>query len=184
VSGKLFPHPVIATSVTESHQKEENLRMKNSKIIVVFAVSLIAALAALTHALTKGLTPVLAFSEQNGQIHITKLCSDYHGLAGDHCTIATSNLPELPPGTTVYYDQAFGIPAGNLDSNVMLFVSSGDWAVGRCTVEGATGKGLCNVTDGVGPLAGFTARVDVVINPTTGITYWDGTYSFEALPNR
>ena len=98
--------------------------------------------------------------------------------------IATSTLSELPPGTTVYYDQAFGIPAGNLDSNIMLFVSSGDWAVGRCTVEGATGKGLCTASDGVGQLAGFTARFDVVIDSASGITYWDGTYSFEALPGR
>jgi hypothetical protein len=158
--------------------------MKNSRPFFGLAVILIASLAALTHSLTKGATPVLASSARNGQIHITKLCSDYHGAAGDHCTIATSNLAELPPGTTVYYDQAFGIPAGNLDSNVMLFVSSSDWAVGRCSVEGATGKGLCTVTDGVGPLAGLTARVDVVIDFATGITYWDGTYSFEALPNR
>jgi hypothetical protein len=158
--------------------------MKNLKPIFGLAVVLIASLAVLTHSLSKGARPVLASSEQNGQLHITKLCPDYHYAAGDHCTIATSNVSELPPGTTVYYDQAFGIPAGNLDSNIMLFVSSGDWAVGRCTVEAATGKGLCSVTDGVGPLAGFTGRVNVVIDFTTGITYWDGTYSFNALPNR
>ena len=162
--------------------------MKNSKPILVLAVILMVSLGALTHAVSKGARPVQAFSEQNGQqsgqLHITKLCSDYKGAAGDHCTIATSNVFVLPPGTTVYYDQAFGIPAGNLDSNVMLCVSSGHWAVVRCTVEGATGQGLCTVTDGVGPLAGFTARINVVINSTTGITYWDGTYRIEALPNR
>ena len=80
--------------------------------------------------------------------------------------------------------QAFGIPAGNLDSNVMLFVSSGNFAAGRCAVEAATGKGLCAATDGLGPPAGFTARINAVINFTTGITYWDGTYSFESLPDR
>jgi hypothetical protein len=158
--------------------------MKNTKITVATAAILVASLAALTHSLGAGASRVLASSARNGQLHITKLCSDYHGGAGDHCTISTSNLAELPGGTVVYYDQAFGVPAGNLDSNVMLFVSSGDWAVGRCTVEGATGKGLCAATDGVGPLAGFTARVNVVIDFATGITYWDGTYSFEALPNR
>lgn len=158
--------------------------MKSSKTVVAFAMILVAALAALTHAMTKGVAPVLASSARNGQIHITKLCSDYHGASGDHCTIATSNIAELPAGTNVYYDQAFGIPAGNLDSNVMLFVSSGNWAVGRCTVEGATGNGLCTVTDGVGQLAGFTARIQVVIDFATGITYWDGIYSFDALPNR
>jgi hypothetical protein len=126
----------------------------------------------------------LASSARNGQVHITKLCPTYTGAAADHCSIATSNVSELPAGTTVYYDQALGIPAGNLDSNVMLYVSSGNWAVGRCTVEGATGHGLCTVSDGVGSLAGFGARVDVVIDPKTLITYWDGTYSFNSLPPR
>jgi hypothetical protein len=158
--------------------------LKNKKTVFALATVLIGSLVALSHSVTTGATPALAFAAQNGQIHVTKLCPDYHYAAGDHCTIATSNVSELPPGTTVYYDQAFGIPAGNLDSNIMLFVSSGDWAVGRCSVEAATGKGLCTVTDGVGPLAGFTARVDVVIDFATGITYWDGTYSFNALPNR
>jgi hypothetical protein len=179
VYGKLFRQPVDRRVRHRVKQKRREWTMKNSKTVVAFAVTLIATLVALT----KEPTPVLA-SAQNGQIHITKLCSDYHGAAGDHCTISTSNIAELPAGTTVYYDQAFGIPAGNLDSNVMLFVSSGNWAVGRCTVEGATGKGLCTVTDGVGPLAGFTARIQVVIDFATGITYWDGTYSFDALPNR
>ena len=158
--------------------------MKNSKTIVVFAVSLLAALAALTHALSKGAKPVRADSERNGQLHITKLCTAYNFMAGGHCTIATSNVPQLPHGTTVYYDQAAGTPAGFLDSNVMLVVASGDWAVGRCTVEAATGKGLCTVTDGVGPLAGFSARINVVIAAGGEPTYWDGTYSIEDLDNR
>jgi hypothetical protein len=164
--------------------KRRTRRNENLETDLWLAVILIASLATVTHSLSKGASPVLASSAQNGQLHITKLCPDFHGAAGDHCTIATSNLAELPPGTTVYYDQAFGIPAGNLDSNVMLFVSSGNWAVGRCTVEAATLKGLCTALDGVGPLAGFTARVEVVIDPVTGVTSWDGTYRFEALPNR
>jgi hypothetical protein len=159
------------------------MRLRSSSLITAVAVTVGGGIV-LTHSLGTGATPALAFSAQNGQVHITKLCPAYTGAAGDHCTIATSDVTVLPPGTTVYYNQAFGIPAGNLDSNVMLYVSSGDWAVGRCTVEGATGHGLCTVSDGVGPLAGFSARINVVIDPVTGITYWDGTYSFNSLPPR
>ena len=66
--------------------------MKNLKPIFGLAVVLIASLAVLTHSLSKDARPVLASSAQNGQLHITKLCPDYHYAAGDHCTIATSSL--------------------------------------------------------------------------------------------
>jgi hypothetical protein len=157
--------------------KETTMRLKVTTTI--FALALAAGFVTLS--LTTRATAVSADSAQNGQLHITKDCPLYTGKAGDHCTIAISNLSELPSGTTVYYDQAFGIPAGNLDSNVLLYVSTGDWAVGRCTVEGATGLGLCTVSDGVGPLAGFTARVNVRIDPVAFVTYWDGTYRFSPL---
>jgi hypothetical protein len=154
------------------------MRLNSTNRIIACGLAAVGLIVPI-HSLSAGATPVLASSARHGQLHITKLCSTYTGAAGDHCTIATSNVTELPSGTTVYYDQAFGIPAGNLDSNIMLYVSSGNWAVGRCTVEGATGHGLCTVTDGVGPLAGFRARVNVVIDATTQITYWDGTYSLD-----
>jgi len=154
------------------------MRLKNTTRMLVCGLAAAAGFIAVIHSLS-GVTPVLAYSPPRGQLHITKLCPTYTGAAGDHCTVATSNITELPSGTTVYYDQAFGIPAGNLDSNIMIYVSSGNWAVGRCTVEGATGHGLCTVTDGVGPLAGFRAHINVVIDATTQITYWDGTYSFD-----
>jgi len=122
-------------------------------------------------------TSLSAFSERNGRLHVTKECSDYFGEVGGHCTITSSNLPALPPGSRVYYDQAFGIPAGNLDSNVLLYVSPGNWAVGRCTLDGGTLTGLCTFRDGVGDFAGFNARVEV--SPLGGVDFsWDGTYSF------
>jgi hypothetical protein len=43
---------------------------------------------------------------------------------------------------------------------------------------GATGTGLCTFSNGVGQLAGFTARVNV--STADGINWvWEGTYSFE-----
>ena len=120
------------------------MRLKNTTRMLVCGLAAAAGFIAVIHSLS-GVTPVLAYSPPRGQLHITKLCPTYTGAAGDHCTVATSNITELPSGTTVYYDQAFGIPAGNLDSNIMIYVSSGNWAVGRCTVEGATGHGLAQL---------------------------------------
>ena len=65
-----------------------------------------------------------------------------------------------------------------LDSNVVLFVGTGDWAVGRCTLNVDGSTGLCTFSDGVGPLAGFTARLDVSPTPQAGDYHWRGPYSF------
>ena len=85
--------------------------------------------------------PVAAAPEKSRGLRITKECSNYSYLAGDFCTITSSNLDEIPVDSTITYDQAFGIPAGMLDSNVVLDAGNGNWAVGRCTLVGATGRG-------------------------------------------
>jgi hypothetical protein len=124
-----------------------------------------------------------ANGDRNGRIHITKDCSAYSGLAGGHCTIASSNLPEIPSGSNVYYDQPFGAPAGLLDSNVVLDTGNGNRALGRCMLDGSTGLGLCTFSDGTGQLAGFTARINVSFLGGK-LWAWEGTYSFNALPER
>jgi hypothetical protein len=139
----------------------------------------IAGFVALTLALSTGRTSVSA-SERNRkhrQLHATKNCSQYTGAAGSWCTITSSSLPAIKVGSKVLYDQAAGIPAGMLDSNIVLDAGDGNRAVGRCTLDLATGLGLCTFTDGTGELAGFHARVDV--SHLGGRDWaWDGTYSF------
>ena len=112
------------------------------------------------------------------RLHATKECSEYHGNAGEWCTISSSNLRSLPVGTKVFYTQPLGIPTGMLDSNVVLDAGNGNRAVGRCTFDLATGLGLCTFSDGTGRLAGFNARVDVASLGGNDFS-WDGTYSFE-----
>jgi hypothetical protein len=127
--------------------------------------------------LTTRTRPAFAFSGQSGDIQITKECSQYTGAAGSFCTITSSNLAQIPAGTKVYYDQAFGVSAGMLDSNVVLRVGQANWAVGRCTLDGNTGDGICTFSDGVGPLTGFAGRV--VVSYTGGPNYaWKGSYHF------
>ena len=144
----------------------------------VFAIAavLVATLPALSPMLSLGGTPVLA-SPKKGQLLVTKACPDYDGTAGSFCTIASSNIAEIPAGSKVFYDQAANMPAGMLDSNVVLVVSPGNWAVGRCTLELATYNGLCTFSDGVGQLAGFQGRV--AVSPSSAANFlWNGTYSF------
>ncbi len=115
---------------------------------------------------------------RNGEIHITKECSQNQGKPGDFCTITSSNLPQLPVGSRVYYTQAAGIPSGVLDSNVVLDAGDNNRAVGRCTLPFSTLIGVCTFEDGIGLFAGFSARV--IVDCTNGCR-WDGTYSYRPL---
>jgi hypothetical protein len=133
-----------------------------------------------------GLAPRVALAHEKGQLHVTKNCSEYTGAAGSFCTITSSNLAVLKVGTKVFYDQAAGIPTGMLDSNVVLYAGTGDWAVGRCTLDMSTTLGLCTFSDGTGDFAGFSARVDVSPFPPPDAVdiHWDGTYSFDPPPRK
>jgi hypothetical protein len=146
----------------------------------------LAGFVALTFSLSMRVTSVSASEARNGQLHVTKECSANQGLAGQFCTITSSNLAEIKVGSKVIYDQPAGIPTGLLDSNVVLDAGGGNRAVGRCTLDLANGLGLCTFSDGTGTFAGFQARVDVSPPPPTdGVNWhWNGTYSFKALPER
>lgn len=150
--------------------------MKLKPMTTSFALVLSAG-AALT-LLTVGAASLSASPEKKGDLHVTKECSAYTGQSGSFCTFTSSNLAAITAGSRIYYDQAFGSPAGMLDSNVLLSAGPGNWAVGRCTLDGGTGAGICTFSDGTGEFAGFQARIKV--SHTGGPNYtWDGTYSFE-----
>jgi len=134
--------------------------------------------------------PLAAQEGRNGKVHIVKDCGTFSGTAGSSfCTVVSSDLPELPAGTRIYYDQITAGPnagSGFLDSNVFVYISESQWAVGRCTVPNDNNPGLCTLSDGVGSLAGFSARIVVTYKPGgDGALYaWDGTYSFNSLSER
>jgi hypothetical protein len=136
---------------------------------------LAAGLAVVTLVLSSGMAPLSASSQEERPLHVTKECSQYTGVAGSFCTITSSNLAQIKVGSKVFYDQAVGVPAGLLDSNVILDAGDGNRAVGRCTLDLTTGLGLCTFSDGMGDLAGFHARVSV---DCTSTCRWDGTYTF------
>ena len=135
--------------------------MKSKDMTTIVSLVLVAGFVALTFSLSTGAASVSASSARNGRLHVTKECSAYTGLAGDFCTITSSNIEQIKVGSQVFYDQAAGIPAGLLDSNVVLDAGAGNRAVGRCTLDLVTNLGLCTFSDGTGHLAGFEARVKV-----------------------
>lgn len=149
--------------------------------IAALTALLAVALVALTAMLGIGVTPVSAASNR-GILSVAKNCDAYDFSAGSFCTITDSNLPELT-GATVFYAQAANTPAGMLDSNVVIVAGPGSWAVGRCTLDLSTFRGLCTFSDGVGELAGFRARVEVA--QLTGLNFsWTGTYSFRSAGDK
>ena len=109
--------------------------MKFKVMTTIFALALVLAAGFVTHSLTMGAAPVAASDERHGELHATMDCSAYTGAAGGVCILASSNLDEIKAGSKQYMDQAAGTPPGMLDSNVVFVAGSGDWAIGRCTLE-------------------------------------------------
>jgi hypothetical protein len=108
--------------------------------------------------------------------HATKDCSGFSGLVGAYCTIRSSNVKALKVGSKIFYVQEAGQTA--LDSDTVIYVKRGSVATGHCYL-GATGVGLCTISDGTGTLAGFRLRVRVRASSSIPkLFHWDGTYSF------
>jgi hypothetical protein len=126
-----------------------------------------------------GITSVSASFARSGSLQVEKECSDYQGQPGQFCTITSSSISEITPGSKVFYTQPLGVPAGMLDSNVVLDAGEGNRAIGRCTLDLSTGLGLCTFSDGTGHFAGFHARVEVSAPAHAGDDWhWRGTYGF------
>ena len=118
-----------------------------------------------------------------GVLQVTKECSEFKGTAGGFCTITASNLAAIRVGSRFFYSQAAGTPPGMLDSDIILDAGTGNRAMGHCTFDLGTNRGLCTFSDGTGQLAGLRARLDVsLVSGSTSIYSLDGTYSF--TPNR
>lgn len=154
------------------------LRNPVSKRNVISISLVLLALAAMALALKPRTAQA---DERHGDLHLKKNCSAFTGGPGSYCMITDSNLSEITNGSKVYYDQpaatVTGLLQGGMDSNVVLYVDTVDWTVGRCTLDGITNAGLCTFSDGTGQFTGFRARVNV--SSTDGLNFTlDGTYSF------
>lgn len=160
--------------------------MKSTRFAKITPPGVAVGLTLLAVALSTGAIPAVGQDEENRPLHIVKDCGTFSGIPGSSfCTIITSNLDELPAGTQIYYDQITGGPSagpGYLDSNIFVYVSADQWAVGRCTLPNSGGSGVCTITDGMGALTGFNAKITVTYK-TGGdgaLFAWDGTYRFNS----
>ena len=119
-----------------------------------------------------GLTP----SPTSGDLQVTKECSEYKGLAGDFCTITSSNVEAIEVGSKVVYASAAG--AASLDSDISLDAGPGNTAAGHVALDLAKGSGLITFSGGTGKFTGFQARADVSVDSADAtVWHWAGTYS-------
>jgi hypothetical protein len=114
---------------------------------------------------------------RSGDLHVTKECSEYKGLAGDFCTITSSNLDEIEAGAKVVYEQAAG--EGSLDTDIVLDAGPGNSASGHVKLDLAAGTGVVTFSGGTGKFTGFDAHADVS-SDSEGLWHWEGKYSFSS----
>ncbi len=123
------------------------------------------------------LAPAVAATPRNGDIHITKECSQYAGAAGQFCTITTSNVPAIPVGTKVIY--LSDLTSSILDTNIVLDPPGpgNNMAYGHVTLNLGTGTGLVTFSGGTGVFTWFHASAGV--SYLGGVDWgWEGTYRF------
>ena len=137
------------------------------------ATRLLAAVAAVILAMTVLVPSVAASSHRTRELHITKECSEYKGLAGSFCTFTSSNVRGIKVGAKIFYASPAGLT--NLDSDVVIRSGRHTTATGHCFLDFATGIGECKFWKGTGKLSGFHANI--VVSYLGKFDWaWDGTY--------
>ncbi len=121
--------------------------------------------------------------QRSGIVRIVKNCKDYHGAAGETCTITSSNLEEIKAGSTVVY--ASGADAtGFLDTDIVILSrgSGKRLATGHCALSLVTGDGRCTLAGVKERLREFHA--DVVVSHLKDADFaWTGTYGYGGEEN-
>jgi len=114
---------------------------------------------------------------RSGDLHFTKECSEFHGRAGEWCTITSSNLKEIPVGTRVYYLSDASL--AGVDTDVILDPPGpgNNTASGHVILSFTTLTGQASLDGGTGKFSGIHASA--VVTHLTGVNWaWDGTYSY------
>jgi hypothetical protein len=144
--------------------------MTNIKAIFVL---LLAAVAAGVLVTAGSATP------RSGALQVTKECSQNDGDAGDFCTITSSNINAIKPGSRVVYASAAGDPVlRQLNSDLIVDGPGNNTANGHVVLDLSTGTGVVTFSGGTGHFRGFRARIDV--SPLGGPDFaWGGSYSFD-----
>jgi hypothetical protein len=116
-------------------------------------------------------------SPRSGELHVTKECGAYSGLAGQHCTITSSSHPAIKPGSKVIYASAADPITGQLNSDLIIDGPANNNAYGHVVLDLATFTGTVTLSGGTGKFRRFHARV--AVTPLGWPNFaWDGTYKF------
>jgi len=148
-----------------------------------FAVR-IGAAGLLLVALLLGSPSALAGSAfpRSGDLHVTKECSQYQGLAGQFCTIKSSNIPWIKAGMKVVYADAADFGTLVLDTDVVLSRGHGSAAKGHVNLDiGPAALGNVTFDGGRGAFKTFHGSATVTVTDRgepNELWHWDGTYSF------
>ena len=118
-------------------------------------------------------------SPRGGALHVTKECSQYTGAAGAFCTITSSSLSAVKPGSRVVYASAAGDPTpGVLDTDLVLDGPGDNAAFGHVVLDLSTSSGVVTFSGGTGVFIHFHAGPITVLCPVFPDCSWDGPYSF------
>ena len=148
-----------------------------TSIKAVFAL-LLAAVAAGAFAVPSSAANT-GSSPRSGALHVTKECSQYSLAAGSFCTIKSSNLSAIKPGSRVVYASAAGDPTpGVLDSDLLIDGPGGNTAFGHVVLDLPTLTGVVTFSGGTGAFIHFRAGPIAVACPAFPDCSWDGPYSF------
>jgi hypothetical protein len=118
-------------------------------------------------------------SPRNGELHVTKNCSHYTGAAGSYCTITSSNLNAIKPGSRVVYASAadFTPEVLKLDSDLVIDGPGHNTAFGHVVLDLSTLSGVVTFWGGTGEFSHFDAGPLLVACPAFPDCSWDGPYN-------
>jgi len=113
---------------------------------------------------------------RSGTLHVTKECSQYQGRAGEFCTITSSSINAIKPGSKVFYASAAAL--GALDSDLVIDGPGNNNAFGHVVLNLSTLSGTVTLSGGTGVFSHFHAGPITVACPAFPACSWDGPYSF------
>ncbi len=117
-------------------------------------------------------------SPRSGPLSVTKECSHYTGLANSFCTLVTSNLKQLPPGTKIVYLK--GLVGTTLETDVILYPpgNGASVAFGHVSLDLVKQYGIGTVSGGTGRFKHLQGQFEITPRPGFRTWAWTGTYSF------
>jgi hypothetical protein len=160
--------------------------MVNRKLFMATAAIATVVTAACSDTTAPGQTPGDVSFARSGTFQVVKNCSSYQGQAQQSCTITSSTLNQLRPGSTITYTSGVGTDGILITAIVVDGADQGNnVAYGHCTVDlrfgtPGYGTGVCDLTDGTGKFKGIHTHANVSpLLPFEDLNFeWVGSYSF------